>query len=210
MLTIFLASDASRCCWRYFSIFDLRSWRIRITNWQRRRHVTSLVDVIYLLTYFAFSSWKAFEIGRSGRAFSSVTSITNCYPIWNTEYFTILIVRNIMERKKTKYWISFPLVPTRFLLWSNWIEIIYHIRCEIYSPFLLHATHAENFSMAESSITDVVESASQTGVVDVTSHPSCLPLMSLQILHSPVDKHFRLGGIVGHFPMVSPFPLAPS
>ena len=68
----------------------------------------------------------------------------------------------------------------------------------------------ENFSVAEPSIKDVVESASQTGVVDVTSHPSCLPLMTLQILHSPVDKHLRLDGIVGHFPMVSPFPVAPS
>lgn len=42
--------------------------------------------------------------------------------------------------------------------------------------------------MAESSVTEVEESASQTGVVEVISHPSAFPEISPHTLHAPLDR----------------------
>ena len=59
----------------------------------------------------------------------------------------------------------------------------------LYEPVFLHATQCATFPAAESSIPEVDESASQTGVVDVISQPSALPEISPHTLQAPVDKH---------------------
>ena len=51
--------------------------------------------------------------------------------------------------------------------------VIYLKYCNL--PVFLHATHAATFAVAESSITEVEESASQTGLSEVISHPSASP-----------------------------------
>ena len=53
----------------------------------------------------------------------------------------------------------------------------------------MHLTHFASLEVAESSVTDVVESASQTGVVEVISQPSAYPDIKPQTLHAPVDRH---------------------
>ena len=61
----------------------------------------------------------------------------------------------------------------------------------------MHATHSASFLTAESCMPEVVESASQTGVDEVASHPSCVPDIILHLLHSPSERHIKLEGLVG-------------
>ena len=53
----------------------------------------------------------------------------------------------------------------------------------------MHLTHCATFLEAESSDIEVVESASQTGVVEKISQPSAYPEMSPHTLQAPVDRH---------------------
>ena len=76
-----------------------------------------------------------------------------------------------------------PLIYNKFTL---------HIRIYIQSfllPFFLHLTHLAILATAETSVTDVDPSASQTGVVEVISQPSAYPDMSPQTLQAPVERH---------------------
>ena len=56
-------------------------------------------------------------------------------------------------------------------------------------PLFVHLTHFASLEVAESSVTDVVESASQTGVVEAISQPSAFPDTNPQTLHDPVERH---------------------
>ena len=56
-------------------------------------------------------------------------------------------------------------------------------------PLLVHLTHLATLAVAESSVTEVVESASHTGVVEVISQPSAYPDIKAQTLHAPVERH---------------------
>ena len=56
-------------------------------------------------------------------------------------------------------------------------------------PDCVHPLHTASFSTAVSSMMVVVESASQTGLVDVLTHPSWRPEISPHTLHAPVDRH---------------------
>ena len=56
-------------------------------------------------------------------------------------------------------------------------------------PDFVHPLHTASFSTAVSSMMLVVESASQTGLVDVLTHSSWVPEMSPHTLHTPVDRH---------------------
>ena len=69
-------------------------------------------------------------------------------------------------------------------------SIIVYIKSQINIPDCVQATHSATFpGDAESCEPDNEESASQTGVVDVISHPSALPFISPQTLQAPVDRH---------------------
>ena len=56
-------------------------------------------------------------------------------------------------------------------------------------PDCVQATHCATLSVAESWVPEVVESASQTGDVDVMSHPCACPEMRPHTLHFPVERH---------------------
>ena len=58
-----------------------------------------------------------------------------------------------------------------------------------FRPDFVHPLHTPTVSTAVSSMVLVVESASQTGVVDVLTQPSCVPEMSPHTLHAPDDRH---------------------
>ena len=79
-----------------------------------------------------------------------------------------------------------------------------------YLPDFLQATHCATFPVALSSIPDVEESASQTGDVDVISHPSATPEISPQTLQPPVERHLYEVWPLGHFPISEPSPAEPS
>ena len=53
----------------------------------------------------------------------------------------------------------------------------------------MHFTHFATFAVAESSVIEVVESASHTGEVEVISQPSAYPDIRAQTLHAPVERH---------------------
>ena len=58
-----------------------------------------------------------------------------------------------------------------------------------FSPDFLQAAHLATFPDAESSISDVDESASQTGDVEVIPQPSANPDTRPHTLHAPVERH---------------------
>ena len=66
----------------------------------------------------------------------------------------------------------------------------------------MQATHCATFPVAESSIPEVDESASHTGVVERILHPSAFPDMSPHTLHDPEERHL----LEGHIPCVVPSP----
>ena len=57
---------------------------------------------------------------------------------------------------------------------------------------------------AESCIPLTLESASHTGVVECTSHPSCKLDMTLQTLQSPSERHLTFGMLHGQFALFPP------
>ena len=68
--------------------------------------------------------------------------------------------------------------------------------------FLLQATQAGVAdAISVFSICAVEGSGSQIGKEEDTSHPSLALFICLHTLHSPVERHFRLEGAVGHFPL---------
>ena len=73
-------------------------------------------------------------------------------------------------------------------------------------PSFLQPTHAERFSIADSSIPKVVESASQIGVDDIALQPTCTSDRYLHTLQYPSEWHNKLLGFVGHVPRVIPSP----
>ena len=74
--------------------------------------------------------------------------------------------------------------------------------------FFLQATQAGVAdAISVFSIWAVEGSGSQTGEEEDTSHPSLTSFISLHTLHSPVERHFRLEGVVGHFPLYFPSPI---
>ena len=66
----------------------------------------------------------------------------------------------------------------------------------------MQATHCATFPVAESSTPEVEESASQTGVVESTLHPSAFPDMRPQTLQAPEERHL----LETHIPWVVPSP----
>ena len=69
------------------------------------------------------------------------------------------------------------------------VHVIIHQRLITHLPDFLQATHCDTLFVAVSSIAEVVESASQTGVVENGSHPSATPDMRPHTLHAPVERH---------------------
>ena len=68
--------------------------------------------------------------------------------------------------------------------------------------FFLQATQAGVAdAISVFSICAVDGSGSQIGKEEVASHPSLTSFICLHTLHSPVERHFRLEGVVGHFPL---------
>ena len=59
----------------------------------------------------------------------------------------------------------------------------------MYLPDFLHAAHTASLFEAESWTPEVVESASQTGVVENASQLSATPDTSPQTLQAPVERH---------------------
>ena len=75
--------------------------------------------------------------------------------------------------------------------WSKRCKSFQIKLCECYHdlPLLVHFTQCATLAVAESSVIEVAESASQTGVVDVISQPSAYPEISPHTLHAPVERH---------------------
>ena len=79
----------------------------------------------------------------------------------------------------------------------------------ISSPSFLQPTHCATLPTAESSISDVSESASHTGVEDKISQPSARLFISPHTLQCPVERHLYPVWLLGHLPMVVPSPKVP-
>ena len=69
---------------------------------------------------------------------------------------------------------------------------------KIHQPVFVQGLHSASFTVAVSSITAVVESASQTAeVVEYISQPSYVLDASTHLLHSPLVRQIILVGLVG-------------
>ena len=73
---------------------------------------------------------------------------------------------------------------------ESYLLFPFNYRAKLYKPDFLHPTHWATFAVSyEDWIPDVVESASQTGVVENILQPSALLENKPQTLHAPFERH---------------------
>ena len=168
-------------------VLNSRSRGICITDRRRRCYNASFCfsSASGIFTNITRPSRKASIITIAWWTFSNCCSIT-CSTIYNS--IRIVVLLNSFHIK----------VPN--------LHAIYALQ-NLSLPDFLQPTHTASLSDAESCIPVVVESASQTGVVDVISHPSAYPEINPQMLQAPVERHLYAEKLEGQFPISEPSPV---